>query len=338
MRLVVRSDALKMLESYLIGRTQCVYLDGVFSDESDVLYGVPQGSILGPVLFCCYLLPLQDLLLQRIIGFHMYADDTVLYFLFTSQQNFDDTMNQITTFFSSFRLKLNKVKSEFLWLKKPDKGTVTVPPLSIPCETGLSSSVKLLGVQFDQNFLMEKQINRVVSSCFFNLRKIFSVKHHLERTILIELIRMQVISRLDYCNIRYVSLPTKLISKLQRVMNVAARCIFCLHAGAPTSAYIRQLHWLPIKQRCLFKLLLFVHRAIHKPSDSPLYQQELLKRNTRVTRMNYVYNLEVPKTRSAYGRRSFRYIGPMEWNKLPASLKSIPTELCFRKALKTYLF
>ena len=338
MRLGVRSDALKMLESYLIGRTQCVYLDGVFSDESDVLYGVPQGSILGPVLFCCYLLPLEDLLLQRNIGFHMYADDTVLYFLFTSQQNFDDTMNQITTFFSSFRLKLNKDKSEFLWLKKPDKGTVTVPPLSIPCETGLSSSVKLLGVQFDQNLLMEKQINRVVSSCFFNLRKIFSVKHHLERTILIELIRMQVISRLDYCNILYVSLPTKLISKLQRVVNVAARCIFCLHAGTPTSAYIRQLHWLPIKQRCLFKLLLFVHRAIHKPSDSPLYLQELLKRNTPVTRMNYAYNLEVPKTRSAYGRRSFRYIGPTEWNKLPASLKSIPTELCFRKALKTYLF
>ena len=247
-------------------------------------------------------------------------------------------MNQITTFFSSFRLKLNKDKSEFLWLKKPDKGTVTVPPLSIPCETGLSLSVKLLDVQFDQNLLMEKQINRVVSSCFFNLRKIFSVKHHLERTILIELIRLQVISRLDYCNILYVSLPTKLISKLQRVMNVAASCIFCLHAGTPTSAYIRQLHWLPIKQRCLFKLLLFVHRAIHKPSDSPLYLQELLKRTTRVTRMNYVYNLEVPKTRSACDRRSFRYIGPTEWNKLPASLKSIPTELCFRKALKTYLF
>ena len=63
MSLGVRSDALKMLESYLVGRTQCVYLDGVFSDESDVLYGVPQGSILGPVLFCCYLLPLEDLLL-----------------------------------------------------------------------------------------------------------------------------------------------------------------------------------------------------------------------------------------------------------------------------------
>ena len=109
-----------------------------------------------------------------------------------------------------------------------------------------------------------------------------------------------VLSRFDYCNSLYYGLPNFLFAKLLRIMNSAARLIFRLSPSTPTSSYLKQLHWLPIKQRIVFKILLYAHRFIHQPGKLPLYLWELMKRNTIVTRSQYFYNLLVPKFRSNF--------------------------------------
>ena len=75
-------NALKLIKSYFSSRTQRVQIDNVLSDFANIICGVPQGSVLEPLKFCLYLLPLSAILRYHNIGYHVYADDTQLYVSF----------------------------------------------------------------------------------------------------------------------------------------------------------------------------------------------------------------------------------------------------------------
>ena len=233
-------------------------------------------------------------------------------------------------------MKLNADKSEYMIIRKCKIVKHGSLRLSEDCD--YTEQVKVLGCYIDCELTMQRQVNFVCSNSFYYLRKVWSIRNQVKTSVLIELIRVLVLSRVDYCNFLYYRLPNFLLAKLQRIMNSAARLIFRLSPSTPTSSYLKQLHWLPIRQRIVFKILLYAHRFIHQPAKLPLYLSELMKRNTMVTRSHYFYNLLVPKFRSNFGRRSFSHAVAVEWNKFSFDLKLIPSEILFRRKLKTYLF
>ena len=125
------------------------------------------------------------------------------------------------------------------------------------------------------------------------LRKIYSIRDIVNRDVLIELVRIMIISRLHYCNSLYYGLPAVLHGKIQRIMNCACRLIFRLSPGTPISRFIKQLHLLPVQKRVLFKILIFGHRLIHHPQRFPVYLSSLVSRNDKVARCQYIYNLQI---------------------------------------------
>ena len=114
----------------------------------------------------------------------------------------------------------------------------------------------LLGFNLDSRLSYAKQVSSVCRRCYYFLRKICSIRDTVDRKSLIELVRVMILSRLDYCNSLYYGLPVNIIQKLQRIMNSAC-LIFRLSPGSPTANYIKELHWLTMKQRSLYKILLF---------------------------------------------------------------------------------
>ena len=177
-------------------------------------------------------------------------------------------------------------------------------------DSKFSNHVKFLGVFLDYKLLFSKQIRSVTSACYYVLRKICSIRDIVDSDVLIELVRIMIISRLDYCNSFYYGLPALLHGKLQRIMNCACRLIFRLSPGTPTSRFIKRLHWLPVQKHVLFKILLFGHGLIHHPQRVPGYLRSLVSRNDIVTRCQSIFttfkfrSLKLRKSLSAMQFRS----------------------------------
>ena len=147
-------------------------------------------------------------------------------------------------------------------------------------------------------------------------------------TCLRMLVLNQVVSRLDYCNSLYVNLPKIDLRKLQIILNKAARLATGSSYEERVTPQLIQLHWLPIKARIAFKICCLVYIALH--TQMPTYLRNLLT-TTRA-------RLFVPRVKSSYGKRSFRYSAPTIYNSLPLHVKNANNLLSFKKKLKTHLF
>ena len=119
----VQVSALNWITSYLSNRKQSVLINGVSSDELNLSWGVPQGSVLGPILFTIYTTPLANIIRKHGIEFHLYADDTQLYIAFKpscpgskydSIKKLEACIEDIRKWMSHNMLKLNEDKTEFL--------------------------------------------------------------------------------------------------------------------------------------------------------------------------------------------------------------------------------
>ena len=206
-----------------------------------------------------------------------------------------------------------------------------------------SSVVRDLGVLVDPTLSMHAHISSVCRSANYQLKKLAAVRKFITFSAIVQLVSSLVLSRLDYCNALFVGLPDNEISRLQNVMNNAARMIFQRSKRHHVTPLLVKLHWLPVKQRITYKIATL---AFRKFDDSlPKYLSDLLKietkENDRVcTRSRSEKRLELPplNRNKTTDRRLFTTCAPEIWNALPADLRAADSLSSFKTGLKTYLF
>jgi len=150
-----------------------------------------------------------------------------------------------------------------------------------------------------------------------------------------------VSTRLDYCNSLMYGIADALMQRLQAVQNAAARLITGARRRDHISPALRQLHWLPVRQRVQFKLAVLVFKALHGLAPQCLTDdcQLVSAAGRRQLRSSDAVTCVVPRTRTCLGDRAFGVAGPRLWNALPISLRQSDLSLGqFRRALKTHLF
>ena len=175
--------ALDVLRSYLTRHSQCVSVENILSELTELIFGVQQGSVLGPIIFCMYTLPLGAILFHHQLGYHIYADNTQIYLRCDVQDpvsaidKLNLAINAVRSWMIKSKLKINDDKSEFIVLIQPHKqGNVKDLQLQIGrCSVATSSQAKNLGVIFDCELTLKKQISSVCRSSFFHLRNSASV-------------------------------------------------------------------------------------------------------------------------------------------------------------------
>ena len=249
----IKDKALKWFESYLVGRTQRVRVHDAYSKQFELSCGVPQGSVLGPLLFTVYLLPLGDLVRKHGLSFHLYADDSQLYLVFKPlQHQIDITIdktsacaNEIDNWMVDNQLKFNGDKTDMIIIGTRQMRNKLPADISVNiCGNSITpkNSVRNLGVIFDTNFNFKEHISRVCKSAFFHLHNISLTRKYLTLDATSTAVHAFVTSRLDYANALLYGLPKCDISRLQRIQNAAARLVTGTKKRDHITPVLQQLH------------------------------------------------------------------------------------------------
>ena len=216
--------SLSCFSSYLCNRTHAATINSLQSEHTTLHYGVPQGSVLGPVLFILYTQHLFNLVSKHAVNHHAFADDNQLYKISTldaihqSIETLQTCTTDVKSWMTANKLQLNDNKTEAMIILS-NRMSVHSPLPSVihigDADVPFVSSVKNLGVTLDSNLSMSQHISYTCKAAYIQIRHISSIRHLLTTQATQTLVCSLVLSRLDYCNsaFRLPSVLTRQTSK-----------------------------------------------------------------------------------------------------------------------------
>uniref|UniRef100_A0A8C2F244 Reverse transcriptase domain-containing protein n=1 Tax=Cyprinus carpio TaxID=7962 RepID=A0A8C2F244_CYPCA len=340
----ISGTALQWLNSYLSDRSFMVSWRGEVSKSQQLATGVPQGSVLGPLLFSIYMTSLGSVIQKHGFSYHCYADDTQLYFSFqpddpTVVARISACLSDISSWMNDHHLQLNLTKTELLVVPANPSfhhnfsiqlGSSTITP---------SRTARNLGVVMDHQLSFTDHIATTTRSCRFALYNIRKIRPFLSEQATQLLVQALVLSRLDYCNALLAGLPACTIKPLQLIQNAAARVVFNEPKTAHVTPLLIRLHWLPVAARIKFKVLMLAYKTT--TGTAPTYLNSLVQSYapSRSLRSASERRLVLPSQRGSKSlSRTFSWTAPSWWNDLPISIRTAESLLIFKKHLKTHLF
>ena len=337
--------ALKWFESFLKGRTQRVRIEGELSSMLEIMFGTVQGSVLGPDLYSIYVRYQPKIFEKCTFKSTSFADDSNGRKTFAIEFQFNVCKNEVAELLKEVMewmnekfMKINPEKTEILLLYPEEleekiiiKGTI----VGNQC-IRFSKTVKNVGVWLDEKMKLEVHVNKIVSHCFKLLKDIGRIRNVISAKHTEMLVHAVISSRLDNCNSLFFNMGKSNTYKLQKVQNAAARLVARKRKRESISAVRKDLHWLDVESRVMFKLLLLVYKCINGVCSANLTKK--LKYKKYNCRPEDYLKLETTKVSTKYGRRTFGYAGPRLWNALPLKIRMEEEIGSFKSQTKTLLF
>jgi hypothetical protein len=335
--------ALEWFRSFLTGRTQRVKINNEYSESVEVPCGTPQGSVLGPPLFNTNVRSQPKVFQHCKFNTSSFADDSngrrtfALTFQFHVVKNeVVKCMDLIVEWSHAHFMKINPAKTEIMMFYPPslNKEVLIKGVLYHEQCIRFAEFVKNVGVYLDKNLSMDTHIKNITSHCYKILKDIGSIKKNLQKHHLAQLVHSVVTSILDYCNSLFMNVSKENLFKLQKVQNAAARLVLGRRRRESARAALRELHWLNVESRVVFKILLLVYKVVNG----------ICSENIKLSfkpfngRPKDFLLLNTPNFKTKYGKRIFEYNGSRLWNALSYELRTVEDIEKFKKNLKTLLF
>ena len=330
---------LKWFQSYLTNRKQHCYINGILSDNGDIKCGVPNSSILGPLLFLIYINDLPGSLSYSIPS--MYADDTSITnsgtVVLSIENEINEDLNKLKSWLQTNRLSLNVVKSEFMMIGSRQRlAQLTSDPKLYIGDTKLKrvENTVSLGVTIDENLNWKDHVAKVCKKVSSGLGALRRVRDVVPSESLNFVYKALVQSHFDYCSSVWDTCDKGLRLRLQRLQNRAARIITRSGYDVRSIDLLRALEWQPLEDRWRNQKVVTMFKV--KNDLVPRYLidhfvpvNECHDYETRGCDVNF----KVPKPRTNFLKRSFAYSGVVSWNLLPLETKEAKTISSFRKNL-----
>lgn len=334
-----------LINSYLRGRSQKVCVNGNVSSGLDILSGVPQGSILGPLLFIIYTADIIKSVTHCKV--QAYADDTQLYRhfhiddLIVNSEYINTELFNIMQISKEHALKLNSSKTILLCFStKNDRKilqknfNIFIDKIPIP----FSDSVRNLGVHLDTDIRYTEHIKNLIKKAYASLKLIYCNRHILNQSLKKQLCESLVLSHFSYCDFLYgpcIKQSDKI--RIQKVQNSCCRLIYGLRKFDHISQKMVQTNWLNMSNRRLLHLANFTHKLLNSDYSSLCLKNKLVpvfsihSRNTR-----FKNRFILPRHRTAMFSRSFIFNAVSLLNSLPEEFKSLNINK-FKYKYKDYL-
>ena len=332
-------------ESYLTDRSQCTKLGTVISEPRDIEFGVPQGSILGQILFIIYINEIKEFsskfyhphVKYKII---VYADDTQI--LLTSKLEYINQLkefattitNEVIEFYLSLKLKLNvnkfksilfSTKSQLNKIPQQDRH-IEINKIKIP----FSDSIKTLGVTLDQDMKFKTHVNKLCTSVFnklYHINKCRNSLNFLTRKLVVEHFGL---SHLNYCRDIWGFLSAGQKAQLQKLLSFGAKIVFLKSKYDHSSHLIESLKILSPEMSSTYFLSCTAFKCINNLNNNNIPAIFSLNLSKSLTRNNIF--LPRPKTNYLYYTISYRT--SKMWIQFPEDVKKIKTFGKFKKILK----
>ena len=269
-RFRVKGTAAAWFESYLTSRMQFVRVIDCRSTQRSLERGVPQGSVLSPLLYLLYTSPIADIIKFYKLQYHLYADDTQLYISFRTDCSYDLSLakrrveccvNDIDYWMVNNGLKLNQDKTELVLISskfhcRPSLEFIQVVDEKIQPKP----STRNLGVIVDQCLDLTDHVNKICVACQYHLRNIAKIRKNLNEHTFQILVHAFIGSKLDNCNSLLYGLPKHLLNRLRLIENTAARIVTLSKRFDDITPILFKLHWLPLGYHIHYKILLLVYK------------------------------------------------------------------------------
>lgn len=337
-------SSVNWFRSYLHDRIQSVLVEKASSTWRSVHSGVPQGSILGPLLFSLYINHLPSCLSYS--RFHLYADDLQIYISFKPREmnisvnklNLD--LKAISEWARCHGLKINPNKSQAILIgtqKLVNSVNIDlIPNISLnDTVIALSKTVKNLGIYFDENLSWTEHVSHVYKKTLAALHSLKRLKFVLPESLKISLVQSLIFPHFDYCDAVYSDISLTLGMKLQRLQNSCVRFIFNLKYFDHVSTYYTRLRWLRLNDRRKCHNLILLYKVLS--SSTPIYLSSrfvtVSSHHRFNTRSQSTSLLSIPLHSSTIYSKSFTLSASREWNLLDGNTRNSVSLSIFRNTI-----
>ena len=339
----VRGCALEWFRSYLSDRKQYVSVNGSNSNLLSIACGVPQGSVLGPLLFLIYINDLPSS--SKKLNFYLFADDTNIYCESSDLSNLIKIVNRelrsVKKWLDANKLSLNIDKTNFIIFHSssssvPSDAVVKIGKKHIK----RVKFVKFLGLLLDEHLSWKYNLSELSKKLARTCGIFFRIRNLLPLDVLLCLYNALFLSFLQYGLIVWGGTYASYIEPIFKLQKKAVRAISFQSRLSPSLPIFKDLKLLKLSEIFELRLSTFVFDSVNKTSPSCfhnffLFNSSVHQYSTRQASQGDLYLLR--KNSSQYGLKSIRYLGAKLWNSLPVELRNAPSKVSFKTKMKFYL-
>ena len=327
-----------LLSSYMSNRTQYVHNDGVSSSLQSIISGVPQGSILGPLLFCLYINDLPLCLKDLNVTCDIFADDNSLHThdrkIEVVNANLQEGILRIDNWCKGNKMMLNPDKTKSMVITTRQKHQLKPLILDLKLDDKMIEQVeshKVLGVTIDMKFTWEPHINNICRIVARNVYLLKLLRNYVETKYLKIFFHAHCMSHMNYASSIWSRADDIHLKPLNSIHRRAAK-LMCRQENISTDQKLQKLGLLPLNRQHELNTLIAVYKTRH--NMHPEYLLQILNPcSSRYGSQNYI----VPRANMDLFKNSFSFSGPSMWNSLPTTIKSLGTVQSFKHAVFKHL-
>lgn len=341
----IRGPIYEWLKSYLTNRKQFTVVNGSISNLMPIVKGVPQGSVLGPLLFLLYINDMHCIMSDG-EKLKLFADDTNLFLSGKTKQELEAKANlylaKLHDWFLANKLSLNVNKTCFMIITNSKKLKTENFELIIGNHKITKvSSCRYLGVILDENLKWEEHIQTLIKKLLKFTSIFYKVRNKIPYSCLTKVYYAFVHSHILYGIEAYANTYNSHLNKLQRLNDKLLRILFSKEFNSNVTDVYQLIGSLPVVKLHNFQVLSFVKKSIHCKCLIPSIFHDYYRFATDVhcqnTRNNKL-NLFLCSVRNNCGKRNFTFKGAKLWNSLPNDIRLCDSYFTFKKMVKQWLY